>query len=284
MSTELDNVRKDLEIARHRYRAAIAELRRAEKVYCDVGGQHPDGVHALREANRILTNDSSNLHRALRNFTAGLRQATPLEDQPALRSLVSPDIRGPSKAVVEAGSRMKKQFLHCEIDITLALINLSQRERGCGLPEAAEGSIAMARDGYRTALQWLERAQLGPEEQEAVFARLGEVRCRLNASNEQNENRQPFLAPAAVEYAGPGGAASVAAENADGLAFEPLTRRETEVLTLVAGGHSTKEIAARLGIAFKTAACHRTRIMAKLNAPNAAGLVHCAIRLGLVDL
>jgi DNA-binding CsgD family transcriptional regulator len=42
-----------------------------------------------------------------------------------------------------------------------------------------------------------------------------------------------------------------------------LTPRENEVLRLIALGHSTKEIAHLLGMTFKTAACHRYRVMDK---------------------
>lgn len=63
---------------------------------------------------------------------------------------------------------------------------------------------------------------------------------------------------------------------------EHLTRRERQVLTCVAEGLATKEIAYRLSIAFKTAACHRYRIMEKLEIHNTAGLVRYAINSGLV--
>jgi DNA-binding NarL/FixJ family response regulator len=65
-------------------------------------------------------------------------------------------------------------------------------------------------------------------------------------------------------------------------ATEPLTPRERQVLTLIAGGKKTKTLAHELGIAFKTAACHRTRIMSKLYAQNAADLTRAAIRMGLI--
>lgn len=63
----------------------------------------------------------------------------------------------------------------------------------------------------------------------------------------------------------------------------PLSPREMEVLELVADGKSTRQIAAHLGIAFKTAACHRANIMAKLEVHETASLVRCAIRLGLIE-
>ncbi len=63
-----------------------------------------------------------------------------------------------------------------------------------------------------------------------------------------------------------------------------LTTREIEVLRLVAGGSSTKEIASILKIAPKTAACHRMRIMDKLNVHDIAGLTRYAIQNGHVDI
>ena len=62
-----------------------------------------------------------------------------------------------------------------------------------------------------------------------------------------------------------------------------LSPREMEVLGLVADGNSTRQIASQLGIAFKTAACHRANIMAKLEVHETASLVRRAIRLGLIE-
>ena len=62
-----------------------------------------------------------------------------------------------------------------------------------------------------------------------------------------------------------------------------LTVREREVLQLIAEGHRTKQVAVRLGISIKTAESHRTRIMAKLDIHETAGLVRYAIRNGLIS-
>lgn len=64
--------------------------------------------------------------------------------------------------------------------------------------------------------------------------------------------------------------------------LESLTHREEEVLHWIAEGRSSKQIAATLGISFKTAVCHRSRIMQKLNVHETASLVRYAIRKGLV--
>jgi PAS domain S-box-containing protein len=75
-----------------------------------------------------------------------------------------------------------------------------------------------------------------------------------------------------VEVPGPGRATAVS----------PLTAREVQVLALVADGNSTKAIAALLGISYKTADSHRSRIMEKLGIHETASLVRYAIRQGIV--
>jgi len=69
----------------------------------------------------------------------------------------------------------------------------------------------------------------------------------------------------------------------DGADADPLSPREREVLQLVAEGKTTKEIGAVLNISFKTAESHRTRIMAKLDIHETAGLVRYAIRNRMIQ-
>ena len=69
----------------------------------------------------------------------------------------------------------------------------------------------------------------------------------------------------------------------DGTSQAELTVREREVLQLIAEGNRTKQVAVRLGISTKTAESHRTRIMAKLDIHETAGLVRYAIRNGLIS-
>ncbi|MFO0587417.1 MAG: response regulator transcription factor [Polyangiaceae bacterium] len=63
----------------------------------------------------------------------------------------------------------------------------------------------------------------------------------------------------------------------------PLTAREREILQLVGEGSSSPEIARSLHLSVKTVEGHRSRIMAKLNLHDVAGLVRYAIRVGLVS-
>ncbi len=65
---------------------------------------------------------------------------------------------------------------------------------------------------------------------------------------------------------------------------EKLTEREYQVLKLIVDGSSTKEVAATLGIAFKTSVGHRSRLMKKLGLHDSVSLVRYAIRTGLIDL
>lgn len=68
----------------------------------------------------------------------------------------------------------------------------------------------------------------------------------------------------------PGGATAGMADNVH------LTPRETEILSLVADGMTSKEIARRLGISPKTVEFHRSHLMRKLKAHNMAELVRNA--------
>jgi DNA-binding NarL/FixJ family response regulator len=61
-----------------------------------------------------------------------------------------------------------------------------------------------------------------------------------------------------------------------------LTPRQREVLRHIAEGHSTKEIARRLGISVKTVETHRAQIMERIDVRHVPGLVRYAMRTGIV--
>jgi PAS domain S-box-containing protein len=62
-----------------------------------------------------------------------------------------------------------------------------------------------------------------------------------------------------------------------------LTERERQVLVLIAQGNSTKETASQLGISYKTADSHRSRILEKLGIHETTSMVRYAIRAGLIE-
>lgn len=65
---------------------------------------------------------------------------------------------------------------------------------------------------------------------------------------------------------------------------DSLTEREREVLQMIAEGHSTKEIAQKLGLSVKTVDNHRTNMMRKLDLHNVASITRYAMQNGLIEL
>jgi two-component system nitrate/nitrite response regulator NarL len=65
---------------------------------------------------------------------------------------------------------------------------------------------------------------------------------------------------------------------------EELSKREEEILVLVAGGKSNKEIANQLKISIRTCEAHREKIMKKLNLHSVAELTQYAISKGLISV
>ena len=65
--------------------------------------------------------------------------------------------------------------------------------------------------------------------------------------------------------------------------LEGLTKRQREILQLIAEGRSTKEIAQILDVSAKTVETHRMRMMDRLGIHDVPGLVRFAIRAGIVS-
>jgi DNA-binding NarL/FixJ family response regulator len=63
-----------------------------------------------------------------------------------------------------------------------------------------------------------------------------------------------------------------------------LTRREREVVQLLAEGKTTKEVAGVLGMSVKTAETHRSNIMRKLNFHSVSQLVLYAVRNKIIQV
>ena len=62
-----------------------------------------------------------------------------------------------------------------------------------------------------------------------------------------------------------------------------LTDREYEILQIIAGGHSNREIAEMLGLSIKTIETHRMHLMEKLDIHDVASLTRYALRKGLIE-
>ena len=64
---------------------------------------------------------------------------------------------------------------------------------------------------------------------------------------------------------------------------QSLSAREREIVQLIAGGKSNKEVADALGISIRTVETHRASILRKLNVDSIASLVRYAIRNHLIE-
>ena len=62
-----------------------------------------------------------------------------------------------------------------------------------------------------------------------------------------------------------------------------LSPREVEVLQLIAEGKPNKQVAAELGVSFKTVDKHRQHLMSKLDIHDVAGLTRYAIAEGIIE-
>jgi two-component system response regulator NreC len=69
----------------------------------------------------------------------------------------------------------------------------------------------------------------------------------------------------------------------DFIRYGKLTRREKEILQLIAEGKSNREIADKLFISLKTVDNHRMNLMRKLNIHKSIDLITFALRLGLIE-
>jgi DNA-binding NarL/FixJ family response regulator len=65
---------------------------------------------------------------------------------------------------------------------------------------------------------------------------------------------------------------------------EMLSKRETEILGLVAGGYTNQEIADKLFISIRTVESHKNHIMQKLKLKSTVDLIKFAIRNNIINL
>jgi DNA-binding NarL/FixJ family response regulator len=92
---------------------------------------------------------------------------------------------------------------------------------------------------------------------------------------------EPFVYPEALKALIRDHLERVAA--GEGAPEDPLSPRESEIVKLVAEGHTSKEIAELLVISEKTVERHRTNILEKLRMRDRVELTRYAIRRGLIE-
>jgi two-component system response regulator NreC len=72
-------------------------------------------------------------------------------------------------------------------------------------------------------------------------------------------------------------------ERDESMGEQVLTRREREILTRVASGETSRQIALALDISVKTVEWHRSNMMSKLDVRSVAELVRYAVENGLAS-
>jgi len=101
-----------------------------------------------------------------------------------------------------------------------------------------------------------------------------------DASSEQIVHAIKSIASGLTVFDG----ALITRDTVENPAVEPLTPRETEVLTLLADGLGNKEIAHRLNISEHTIKFHIRSILGKLGASSRTEAVSLGLRSGLIEL
>jgi DNA-binding NarL/FixJ family response regulator len=82
---------------------------------------------------------------------------------------------------------------------------------------------------------------------------------------------------------GPEAEARTESRDSRGAAVPGLTVRQSEVLQLLASGHSMKEVASILHVTARTIAFHKYRMMEELHVKTTAELVRFAVRNGVLE-
>jgi DNA-binding CsgD family transcriptional regulator len=170
----------------------------------------------------------------------------------------------------EESRRLRKEFISRSIDLSLTVAGFADAEPASdGLRQSCQRAF---RKRYGEICSMLSRSHLADLDLHELMPRLQELQSIL----EQLDCERPpaTSTPDVIPHG----------SDESRRSLDSLTPRETEVLRLVAEGHSTKEIAHMLGMSFKTAACHRYRVMDKLAIHDAVSLTRYAFRMGLVQL
>jgi DNA-binding CsgD family transcriptional regulator/tetratricopeptide (TPR) repeat protein len=138
------------------------------------------------------------------------------------------------------------------------------------------------RDVYHTPLIPLVEPLLAEALERARTALDDEAFARARAEGERLSFEAAIAEALLVEPAAGTDAASVRAAS-PGVGFGSLTSTEMQVLRLLVGGHTSREIAAEQVVAVSTVDRHLTHIYSKLGARNRAEATALALRHGLVS-
>jgi DNA-binding NarL/FixJ family response regulator len=145
------------------------------------------------------------------------------------------------------------------------------RQIAAALPETRIVMLSM-HSGAQYVFQALEAGARGYLLKESASAEIADAIRAVDRG-------QRYLSRKAAEIVAQG-----ISERQGGNALDALSRREREVLRLVADGHSSAKIGELLHLSPKTIDSYRSRLMQKLQVNQLAGLIKFAIQHGVTTL
>ena len=204
-----------------------------------------------------------------------------IEDQTAIREMVSQAVLAQSEydVIIESGDGLEG----CELCIAqkpdfvildVMLPNLNGTEVLRRFTKEIPETRVLIFSGYQTPSLVRELLQAGAHGFVEKAAPLSELRKGIEIVSSGGSYFGPDVAQLLRH-------AMADPKNSDS-GINILTKREREILQLIAESNSTRDIAAKLEISVKTAENHRTNLMRKLDLHDVASLTRYAISNGLI--
>jgi DNA-binding NarL/FixJ family response regulator len=175
--------------------------------------------------------------------------------------LILMDIKMPGKTGIEATTELTERYPGIKI---MALTMYDDEEYVTSMLQAGARGYVLKNTGKPELLAAIRRVAAG----ETYFSKEATAAVMNRYMSKPKADTAPH----------PGRHYSITGEE---LPEVPLTRREQEILKLIASELTNQEIADRLFISPRTVHSHRRNLMQKVGVKNTAGLVRYAIKHGL---
>jgi DNA-binding NarL/FixJ family response regulator len=206
-----------------------------------------------------------------------------IEDQTAIREMLIQAVLNPAEyeVILESGDGLAgcEQCLELKPDFVILdvmLPNLNGTEVLRRLSKEIPETRVLIFSGYQTAGLLRELLQAGAHGFVEKSAPLAELKKGIQIVSSGGSYFGPEVARLLRD--------AMADPRTSDSGINMLTKREREILQLIAESHSTRAIAAQLHISIKTAENHRTNLMRKLDLHDVASLTRYAINNGLVRI